>query len=89
MGRLSNAPVTRPTKQRYHYLTFTMEAESEAIAETCNDHAQKGYRLHTAHFFGAGENAKVTLIFERRLRKVKRKAPAQATEIPVPPGAVS
>lgn len=89
MASIANAdPKTaddRKPKRRYHYISFTMDADPEALAEECNLRAGRGYRLHTAHFFGTA-NPQATLIFERRLRPNRpKKTAAAAVEVPEAP----
>ena len=66
-------------KRRFHYVSYTVDADPETLAEEANKRASTGYRLAWMHFFGTA-NPQCTMVFERRLRAHRK--PRQASPPP-------
>ena len=66
-------------KRLYHYVSYTVDADPETLAEEANKRAAMGYRLAWAHFFGTA-NPQCTMVFERRLRRHKKAPPSPPPE---------
>lgn len=84
---------TRPTpRRRYHYITVSVEADPEVVAEQCNRKAGEGYTLAGTVAVPRTGRTEVMLTFYKRLRRrserpvaaVPSAPPAQAVEAPPP-----
>lgn len=74
-----NAPLPegaeRRPLRRYHYVSLTVEADADVVAEAANRKARQGYYLVTATPVPRRDGrADVLLTFARRLRRVRERA---------------